>query len=179
MQRIHFNVLEGGLVIDYVLLGKLPTMYSEHETFQHLFGERVFWIWPSSLPGITYMAASLVEQHSVHFGMRNGSLVTRLILPDVRTVYEHVPRSMFLATNSAPDLPLPLIEGSVHLVNLSTLMMEIRPEKEMWKYKQRNWILNIRAREVVRRSREQFVGSRLVDPKSSLFQLHRFSTGAI
>jgi hypothetical protein len=165
-QRVHFNILTGALLINGITLGKLPTNFTLEEAFHQLFGNRIFWIWPSSLPGMQYVAASLVESHQVHFGTRNGKVITRLRAPGRAVIiYEHIPRAVSRGSDisAAPDLPLPLIDGCVHLLNIITNIMEVRPESEIWKQRFGNWSLNMQSRHATRNK------SVLLDPRSKLF----------
>ncbi|CAF9942696.1 MAG: hypothetical protein ALECFALPRED_009917 [Alectoria fallacina] len=162
-QTVHFDILDGTLLIDSQPLGRLPDEYTKQVFFHQIFGNRVFRIYPSSIPGMSYQLASLFEGHQIHFGFRDGVPFMRARLPN-RTL-ELVLPSVFLsrAPGDTPDLPLPLINDCVHWLDLATHSIEIRPFTTMWRSKPGNWIINLRTSEAHRRF------SLLVDPRSSIF----------
>lgn len=163
-QSVLFDILDGTLLIDGQPLGRLPDEYSKQEFFHQIFGNRVFLTYPSSIPGMSYQLASLFEGHQIHFGFRDGVPFMRTRLPNKRTL-ELVPPTVFLSRASvdAPDLPLPLINDCVHWLDLASCSIEIRSLATMWRYKPRNWVINLRTSQAHRGN------SLLVDPRSAIF----------
>ena len=163
-QRVHFNILDGTLLVDGKPLGRLPDEYTKQGIFHQIFGNRVFLTYPSSIPGMSYQFASLFEGHQIHFGFRDGNPFMRARLPNTRTL-ELVPPAVFLSKipADAPDLPLPLINNCAHWLDLVAQSIEIRPLSSMWRAKKSNWILDLRTSQTYRRQ------SLLVDPRSSIF----------
>lgn len=162
-QSIHLDLLEGTLLIDSRPLGRLPEEYTKQEFFQQLFGNRVFLTRPSSLPGMSYMLASLFQGHEIHFGFREDDPFMR-----ARTagkILEMIPRTIFLSSvgGDAPDLPMPLINDCVHWLDLGSQVLEVRPYASMWQDKYSNWRIDLYSNVALRRS------SLLVDPRSSIF----------
>ena len=164
VQNIHFDLFEGALLIDGQKLGRLPDEYTRQEFFQQLFGTRVFMTYPSSIPGMSYMLASLVHEHQIHFGYRDGIHFMRA--RSARKTLELIPHTVFLASNldNAPDLPLPLIHGSVHWLDLESRCVEIRPQGTMWQSKYSDWKIGLWTNQAFRRE------ALLVDPRSSVFR---------
>ena len=164
IQSIHFNILDGTLLIDGHPLGRLPDEYTKQSFFHQVFGNRVFLTYPSSMPGMSYQFASLFENHQVHFGFRDGMPFMRARAPKYRTI-ELVPSTVFLSKtpSHAPDLPLPLINDHVHWLDLDSQTIEIRSLATMWRPKQRNWVIDLRTCQAHRGN------SLLVDPRSSIF----------
>ena len=162
-QSVFFDILDGTLLIDGQALGRLPDEYTKQGFFHQIFGDRVFLTYPSSIPGMSCQLASLYEGHQVHFGFRDGlpfmrvrsqNRMLELILPNV--FLSNVP-------GDAPDLPLPLIDNCVHWLDLASHSIEIRPSSTMWRYKQSNWVIDLRTGQARRRT------SLLVDPRSPIF----------
>ena len=71
-QNVHFDMFEGTLYVDGQLLGRLPDDFSREKFFQQFFGDRIFLTRPSYLHGMSYMIATPVEDHEIHFGFRDG-----------------------------------------------------------------------------------------------------------
>jgi len=167
-QEVHIDLFEGTLLIDGQQLGRLPEEYTKQEFFQQLFGTRVFLTYPSSLPGMSYMLASLFQGNEIHFGFRAGIAFIRA--RSRGRIRELIPPTVFISKTGgeAPDLPLPLINDSVHWLDLNTQSLEIRPFGTMWQVKQSNWTINLRTNQAWRRT------SLLVDPRSPIF--HRVAS---
>lgn len=168
-QSIHFSILDGTLLVDGQPLGRLPDEYTKQGFLHEIFGNRVFLTYPSSIPGMSYQFASLYERHQIHFGFRDGMPFMRARSPNSRTI-ELVPRDVFLSKSpgDAPDLPLPLINDCVHWLDLDSQSIEIRSVATMWRFKQRNWIIDLRTSQAHRGLWDRG-HSLLVDPRSSIF----------
>lgn len=165
-QSVFFDIIEGTLLIDGQPLGHLPDDYTKQEFFHRMFGNRVFMTYPSSIPGMSYQLASLFEGHQIHFGFRDGVPFMRARW--AKRTLELVPPTTFLSTNKAPDLPLPLVDGCVHWLDLASHSIEIRSSSTMWWHKQRNWVIDLETRQAHRGKIDQGY-SLLVDPRSSIF----------
>ena len=163
-QKIDFNFLEGTLRIDGQLLGRLPEEYAQQDFFQQFFGNRIFLTRPSYLEDMAYMFVSPVEGHEIHFGFRADYRFMR-VRPrsSFKTVLEFLPASIFLGLD-APDLPLPLIDKSVHWLDLQARTIEVRPLATMWRAKDSDWKINLGTSKALRRNK-----SELVDPRSPVF----------
>ncbi|KAL8797955.1 MAG: hypothetical protein Q9182_007083 [Xanthomendoza sp. 2 TL-2023] len=165
-QLIHFNIMDGTLYIDGRLLGRLPEEFAQQDFFQQFFGNRVFLTRPSFLQGMSYMFVSPFEEHEIHFGFRKGYRFMRVRpLSSSNTILEYLPASTFTSGSEPPDLPLPLIQGCVHWLNLQTRIVEVRPMSAMWRSKYSNWKINMVTRQGLRRNT-----TLLLDPQSLLFR---------
>ncbi|KAL6717793.1 hypothetical protein ACLMJK_003878 [Lecanora helva] len=162
-QTLHIDIFEGTLLIDGRPLGRLPEEYTKQEFFQHLFGSQIFLTYPSNIPGMSYRLATLFKGHEIHFGFRgvDGFIRTR----KDGQILEWVPSSIFLPRTSKIhlDLPLPLIEDSVHWLNIRSQTLEIRPDASKWQHKYSNWKIDLRTGVARRRT------SKLIDPRSPTF----------
>lgn len=163
-QSVFFDILDGTLLVDGQPLGRLPDEYTKQEFFHRMFGDRVFLTYPSSIPGMSYQLASPFEGHQIHFGFRDGVPFLRARLGNNRMV-ELIPPTVFLSRipGDATDLPLPLINGCVHWLDLASHSIEIRSLATMWRPKPRNWVIDLRTSQAHRGY------SLLVDPRSSIF----------
>jgi hypothetical protein len=160
-QTVHYHLLEGHLLIDGKPVGKLPAEYRNSFVLRELFGEQSLLTYPSGLRGMTYVLPMKMCGHQIHLGFRNGNLIVRACIRN--TTLELVPHEVF---GSPPnfDLPSPLVENCVHWLDLSTGNMEVRKKPDIWRSKESNWRVNIKARQAKRRTVS------LVDPQSPLFQ---------
>jgi hypothetical protein len=160
-QTIHFHLLEGHLLVMGKPIGKLPPEWRTAVVLQQLFGNQSLLTYPSSLPGMTYMLAIIMNGHQIHLGFRNGEIFVRAHVCD--TVLELIPPKVF-GTLDHFDLPASLVDNCIHWLDLRTRVVEIRQLPNIWKSKRSNWLLNFSTRRATRRT------STLVDPHSPLFQ---------
>ncbi|KAL8728585.1 MAG: hypothetical protein Q9166_005318 [cf. Caloplaca sp. 2 TL-2023] len=167
-QSIHFNIIDGALLINGQLLGRLPEEFSQQAFFQQFFGNRNFLTRPSYLQGMSYMFVTPIEQHYIHFGYRDGYQFMR-VQPrsSTTTVLELLPSAIFLngLGTGASDLPLPLVHDCVHWLDLQAQMIEVRPFATKWRAKSSDWRIDLRSRQGMRRNK-----SMLVDPRSNTFR---------
>ena len=158
-QTVHYNFVEGHLLVDGKPLGRLPLDIRESEEVKELFGSQHLLTFPSSLSGMSHVMATRIRGNEVHFGLRGKSLVIRALIRD--SLMEYVPRRVFM-DNGNFDLPSGLIENCVHWLNLRTRCLEIRRKPVIWKTRPSDWILDVSHR---RAQRNRVV---LVDPHSDL-----------
>ena len=158
-QVIHYNFVEGNLLVDGKPLGRLPVDIRESEQVKELFGNQHFLTYPSPLTGMSHVMVTRIRGHEIHFGLRGKSVIIRAV-----TAYgllEYVPRSVFMSNDSF-DLPLPLIEDCIHWFNFRSKCLEIRRKPVIWKTRPNDWVIDITKRRA-QRSRVF-----LVDPHSDL-----------
>jgi len=160
-QTVHYHLLEGHLLIDGQPMGKLPAKHRESVVLEELFGKQSLLIYPSGLTGMTYTLAFPMDEHQIHLGFRNKTLIVQACIRGA--TLEFVPRGVF-GDQSNFDLPTSLVANCVHWLDLRTGIMEVRQKPDIWTSKRSNWLLDFHARVARRR------GSSLVDPRSPLFQ---------
>lgn len=161
-QVIHYNFIEGHLMVDGKPLGRLPLNIRESEDVKELFGNQHLLTFPSSMTGMSHVMATRASHgNQVHFGLRGTTVVIRAL--QYNSLLEYVPRSVFV-DKDVFDLPLGLIENCVHWLNLETGHLEIRRKPYIWKTRLSDWKIDIFRR---RAQRKRVF---LVDPHSSLFK---------
>jgi hypothetical protein len=158
-QVVHYNFVEGHLLVDGKPLGRLPLDVRESEDVKELFGNQHLLTFPSSLSGMSHVMATRIRGNEVHFGLRGKSVVIQALIRD--SLLEYVPRRVFV-DNDNFDLPSSLIENCVHWLNLHTMRLEIRRKPVIWKTRPNDWILDV----LNRRAQRKKVF--LVDPHSDL-----------
>ena len=159
-QTVHYNIIEGHLLIDGKLCGKLPLEISNSETVKELFGKKHLLAYPSSQPGMTHRLANHIFYQQIHFGIRNGQVVIRACGNDL---LEYIPRQVFAGQGKCIDLPSELVEKCFHWINLDTGRLEIRRMPNIWKKRQRDWEVDVPGRRAYRGA------VNLVDPQSNVF----------
>ena len=71
----------------------------------------------------------------MHFSLRAGNLVIRVQYCQTNdTILQLIPSSELRG-----DLPASLVDGHIHWLNLSTLIVEIRPLEKLWEESSENW----------------------------------------
>jgi len=158
-QVVHYNFVEGHLLVDGKPLGRPPLAIIESADVKELFGNQHLLTFPSSLSDMSHVMATRIRGNEVHFGLRGKSVVIRALLRN--SLLEYVPRRVFM-DNDNFDLPSGLIENCTHWLNLRTRCLEIRRKPILWKTRKSDWILDVPNR---RAQRNRVV---LVDPNSDL-----------
>ncbi|PWY75305.1 hypothetical protein BO94DRAFT_578003 [Aspergillus sclerotioniger CBS 115572] len=149
-QVVHYNILQGYLLINNKPLGKLPNELQDAPIVRQLFGNQSFFAYPSALPAMTYRLRSLYNGHEIHLGMRMNKIIIRARTRDA--VLEFVDKNVFVK-DGAFDVPAPLVEDCVHWLNLTTQQLEFRGKPQIWiPNRPGNWILDVAQRRATRRT---------------------------
>jgi hypothetical protein len=167
-QYVHYNYVQGTLLINGQMLGVLPPEYRRWPIVQELFGSSGFQILPSALPGMSLVInRPMPFKHWVHLGFRDNKLVIRA--EQEGKTLELIPPTLF-GDHRQYDLPTALILNCYHWLDLNTGIIEIR-QQDPWKSKKGNWRLNLNTSQATRNN-----GSTLVDPNSELARkvVHNF-----
>ncbi|OBZ74845.1 hypothetical protein A0H81_05455 [Grifola frondosa] len=149
-QDIHYNVLEGTLLINGRPLGRLPQNIVTHP----LYALKVLHVSPGGIP--------LMLQHYplVHFGFRRKSeLVIRATQGD--TVLELVPREKLIG-----DLPHAFVHDHIHWLDIRTGVIELRPTIDKWNSSSENWHIYFSLNSFMRRG-----DATLVDIRSPTYEM--------
>ncbi|KAK0115534.1 hypothetical protein ONS96_013988 [Cadophora gregata f. sp. sojae] len=168
-QDVHFNYLEGVLLVMGKPVGKLPPDWRRSVVMQELFGNQMLLTHPSRMPGMTYTLLHPVYGHSVHLGYRGKDLIVCACIGNM--ILEHIPRRIFGKLDSC-DLPAFLVDNCTHWMNLQTGVIEIRPMGRTWILNRNNWHLDYRHREAKRAYPSPSTIARydtLIDPHCRLF----------
>lgn len=160
-QRLHYNYLDGRLLVDGSHIGKLPLAIRDSEDVKELFGNQHLLTFPSPRLGMSHVLARPQMGQSIHFGLRGSRVIIQAVVGE--QVWEHVPRHIFFGT-STWDLPFDLIDNCVHWLNLGSGCLEIRRKPVVWRTRLSDWVLDVRKRQA-RRSKVL-----LLDPHSDLRQ---------
>ena len=133
---VHYNYVYGTLLIDGQEMSTLPLTYRRNLLYRQIFGERNPIVFPSPLRGMSWAVSEPMKGgQRVHLGFRHDTLIVRAIQYD--QLYEYIPPHVFGSPSSA-DLPIPLIAGCYHWLNVRNGELEIR-RQDMWVSKLGNW----------------------------------------
>lgn len=160
-QMVHYDILEGHLLIDNKPLGRLPTDIRTSPILAELFGSQNLLTYPSGLLGMAYRVSLPSFDHEVHIGFRGEQMIIRDYFQG--KLWELIPRGSF-ARGNIYDLPALLVDDSFHWLDLNSGILHIRPCAAKWKPKDSNWQIDLKTHIGTRRS------SRLVDPHSPIFR---------
>ena len=152
----HYDIVDARFLINGQSSNRLPDTYASHELYARIFGDQVLSVIPSRKPGFVYMTCNPIEGHTVHFALFDNELVIRLEYEN--SMFEVIPHNHFTG-----DVPLALIEGYTHWLNLSSKNIEFRPLKRMWTFDSQEWHLMFMANGSKRLHKNR---DRLVDPRS-------------
>ncbi|KAA6415954.1 MAG: hypothetical protein FRX48_00673 [Lasallia pustulata] len=72
---VHYNLLDGSLLVNGSPLTRLPRSYESHPTFRRLFGEKVLNVVPSTMNGMVFEARNELFDHQLYFGMYGTELI--------------------------------------------------------------------------------------------------------
>lgn len=161
-QIIHFNFMQGYLLVDGETLGKLPVDIQSSSLVKELYGDRRVLTYASALPGMTHCAVKLESNHEVHFGRRADTIIVQVLTKDDK--FEIIPRKAFQNFNDDElDLPQELISGCIHFFSLDTGKINIRKSTTPWISGPEDWIIDYRSRKGYKAD-----GSVLIDPRSDI-----------
>ncbi|KAG1837163.1 hypothetical protein DFJ58DRAFT_863227 [Suillus subalutaceus] len=137
-QAVHYNLIDGCLLVDGKSLGRLPSIIVQHPTYQAIFGDQVLDIVPADIPGMEYATRGNPHDHQVSFALRdsNDLIIRAKHVEQGSPILQLIPSHKFVG-----DLPKTLIDGHTHWLNLDTNETEIRPAEHAWQSSLENWVL--------------------------------------
>lgn len=117
---MHFNILDGELLVNGVPLGRLPAEYERHPAYRKLFGMKVIDVMPSTIPGLRFSSTNRFSGYTLHLGMSTDSeLLIRAV--GKGQAYELIPSSLF-----AQNFPATFSEGFIHWYDIDNDCIEFR-----------------------------------------------------
>ncbi|KAK1073275.1 hypothetical protein LTR12_006134 [Friedmanniomyces endolithicus] len=129
--RVHFNILDGELLVNGLLLGRLPRNYEEHASYRTLFSHSAIEVMPSAVPGMDFAAKRAFSGHEVQFSMgTRPALATKDLLVQVS---QHGKRFEFLPLDLFDRIFLAgFVKEHVHLYDLEDSVIYFRPSEDLW-----------------------------------------------
>ncbi|TDZ35090.1 hypothetical protein C8035_v009994 [Colletotrichum spinosum] len=168
--QVQYNYIQGLLLVDNRPLGKLPKAPEHVETLNELFEDQALLTRPSDMRGMEYSLCMKPNNYRIDVGFDADTMVVRATKNN--QFLQFIPRRHF-RTESSWDLPLPLLEGCFHWLDLQTGKVFIMQASDKWAIggrNGRNWVLDINQRTCYRwRSGSRFDKDLIVDTYSALF----------
>ncbi|KAF9221820.1 hypothetical protein BS17DRAFT_710204 [Gyrodon lividus] len=131
-QGVHFNLVNGALLVEGKPLGTLPREFTGHSLYKLIFGSRVLDVIPGCIPGMEYTTRGQISGWQVHFAMKGDEL--HIKAGTEGHLFELIPQRKL-----QQDLPTPLVEGHAHWLSLSDWTIEVRPLDKRWERRSENW----------------------------------------
>src|ERR1700709_422962 len=125
LMHVHFNILDGSLLVDGIPLSRLPLNYETHATYRRLFGDKILEVVPSSMTGMVFEMRHKLHDRQVHLAMYDEELVIRT--SKLGEVHELLPTHAL-----QHDFPRCLITDYFHWLNTATTSIEWRPQESPW-----------------------------------------------
>ncbi|KAF8962069.1 hypothetical protein BDZ97DRAFT_1759482 [Flammula alnicola] len=135
-QQVHYNMLDGKLLVDGKPLGRLPREIVGHSTYKRIFGQKILDVIPADMPGMDYATPSFVYGYQVFFALRGSqSLIIRTRTPS-HQVFELIPHKVLLE-----DFPALFATEHAHWMDIHNGEIEFRPLDRLWDRSPQNWRL--------------------------------------
>ncbi|TLD29710.1 p-loop containing nucleoside triphosphate hydrolase protein [Venturia nashicola] len=132
---IHLNLLTGSLLVDGSPLGRLPSTYETHASYQRLFGAKVLGVMPSAMAGMCYGSREAVFGYQLDFALRDGILIIRATKNEKK--FEILPPDSLQG-----DFPPAFVNKYSHWLDLASNTVEFRPLADPWQAQNHNWIVS-------------------------------------
>ncbi|KAK0270797.1 hypothetical protein LTR35_013849 [Friedmanniomyces endolithicus] len=129
--RVHFNILDGELLVNGLPLSRLPRHYADHASYRTLFGYSAIEVMPSAVPGMDYAAKRAFSGHEVHFGTgTRPALATKDLLVQAS---QHGKRLELLPPDLFENIfPAAFVKEHVHWYGLDDGVVYFRPSEDLW-----------------------------------------------
>ena len=134
LREVCYNLLEGELLVDGKLLGRLPAEYLRSDVYISIFGAQIIRVFPSDMPSMLYMSNGENNGYVTHFGMHGEQVVIRTV-KGLQTL-ELIPHHELVG-----DLPAALVTDYVHWLDPANREIEFRPIGQPWQSDVDNWRL--------------------------------------
>ena len=158
-QRVLYNLLEGELLVDGVPLGRLPSMYTESESYFRILGAQSIRVFTADMEGMHYMSAQPINGYTIYFGVREKDAIIRF--KQGSQIWELVSHHVF-----STDLPSAFITDYTHWLDIENREIEFRPKLNPWQSSPDHWRLLRSKESIPELVRGKF---KLVDVRSRTF----------
>ncbi|PSR97798.1 hypothetical protein BD289DRAFT_403463 [Coniella lustricola] len=159
-QLLHFNFVEGYLLVDGKPLGRLPESIRQSPDVKRLFGDTYLLTYDCCQNGMSHRLANTVDGSQIYFGTRGNNVVIRTV--SRHKTMEFIPARTF-GHGGLHDLPRNLIDNCVHWLDLYARRLDIRRDPVLWRTRQMDWFIDLRLRQSRRGTQTPH---RLIDPFS-------------
>ena len=130
-QSLHYNTLDGELLVDGRPQGRLPAEFIRSEIYRSVFGAQIFRVVVADVGGMLIKSSKFMNGYALYFGKRGPDIIIRT-LRDSRTL-EVVPQLTFQG-----DLPRYLIDKYIPWLDIQRREIEFRPLTRRWETSREN-----------------------------------------
>ena len=139
--EVHFNLLNGDLLVNGVPLSRLPNEYECRDMYQILFGKAAIEIMPSAVSGMRFSSKKTFADFALHFGISDESdLLIRAERNDLSL--ELIPRRLL-----RQHFPTAFVEDHVHWYDSKDDKILFVQQKHPWDLSLAHWTLKRSASE--------------------------------
>ncbi|KAF9470842.1 hypothetical protein BDN70DRAFT_642841, partial [Pholiota conissans] len=137
LQRVHYNILTGKLLIDGRSLGRLPKEIVGHPIYERILGQNILDVIPATMAGMEYASRILVQGHELFFAFRRDADIPVVRARDhTGRTFELIPHTIF-----AGDFPSFFSSDYVHWMDVNNGEVEFRPLDQLWQQSSVKWSL--------------------------------------
>ncbi|KAI1366807.1 hypothetical protein F5Y08DRAFT_112758 [Xylaria arbuscula] len=138
--RVHYNALNGELLVDGVPLSRPPQQYEDHPMWSVLFGKTPVEVIPTSDGAMEFSARRQYKGFDVRVGWGEASsgysdLLVQASCTDIN--YETVPSRLL-----SGKFPHHFVNNFVHWYNYTEETLEFRPRETPWTSSSSTWVLS-------------------------------------
>lgn len=130
-QQVHYNLLEGELLVDGKPVGNVPDNIKSAPLYLQLFGSSVHRVFASDIPGMECRLSKHIDGNEIHLGLRNSEVVVKARLHG--EIFQAVPQKTFVEA-----LPNHFVHSFHHWANERTGEVEFRPLDRPWQPSESN-----------------------------------------
>ena len=138
--RVHFNLMNGELLVNGHPLDRLPLIYERHPTYRVLFGNSALEVMPTAVPGMQFSGKKDYAGYTLHFGFNHFGFKGEddLLIQATKDgrKYELIPSWHF-----RDDFPIAFVNDFVHWYDVNHDFLEFRPAEDPWATSPHNWKL--------------------------------------
>ncbi|KAF8420356.1 hypothetical protein EV426DRAFT_675169 [Tirmania nivea] len=155
---VHYNLLEGTLLVNGTPFGRLPKSYTSSPTYHRVLGNRIISVTKADLKGMEYQmvhpvytdatdATDETDETSkteiyLYFAMQDNELIIR-----AKTGKEGTDMHELIAHDKlSGDFPSTILNSCAHWLDLRSNVVEFRPlqdSKSLWLPSSANWVVSI------------------------------------
>ncbi|RPB26636.1 hypothetical protein L211DRAFT_804139 [Terfezia boudieri ATCC MYA-4762] len=146
---VHYNLLQGTLLVDGAPFGRLPKTFTTSPTYHRVLGNRIISVIRADLRGMEYQMVHpvYIDENSkneiyLYFAMQDRELIIRAKTGKEGTdMYELIPHDKL-----SDDFPSIILNSCAHWLDLRNKTLEFRSlqdSKSLWTPSRSNWIITI------------------------------------
>jgi hypothetical protein len=126
--EVHYNTLNGELLVDGVSIDRLPLDYKRHGSYRPLFGHCALEVVPSNVPGMQFSNQNRYRNYIIDLGMTYSSGKDLLVsATKENATFKLLPSRIF--RSHLPDF---FVGQYIHWYDCGSESVEFRPVDDPW-----------------------------------------------